>query len=853
MDKKTLLRELGLQTLISIGIFGALFLLLALVEHLNPAIHLLQWDSLAFIIGIPASVIGTAYVLTIKNPINYMGFYAGVVMSVLLSIQFFLNGQYDQVILYLAIFTPFQIKSLINWRQNLIHPKDDDGDFAPAFLDRKGLLLSIGIALGLIAIDYVIATYSGHTGWGENIVIKIVGGIVFAASFLANYWMIYKKNDAWLYWVIYSVAGIIFFSILPQPNLFLIVLNIVFLLVNGSAQIAWLKMTQAEDYGWFASPEQARSLLRIFMDIQLRRDGRRELSLKRQEQMLEQQLKLNRVRQAELLTQKLKIEIKYGHIVDVVNRCIFDGEIQIQDGKILKISKAIVPENAPYYMPGFIDSHIHIESTLLLPEYYAQLAVEQGTIGVITDPHEIANVLGVDGVDYMINSGKKVRFHFHFAAPSCVPATPFETSGAHIDSKAVEQLLRRDEVYGLGEMMNVPGVLNGDKETIAKINATLAAGKIVDGHAPGLTGEDLDTYIESGISTDHECTRLAEAEERVKKGMVVQIREGSAACDFEALAPVIAEDAEHVMFCSDDKYPDELTHGYMNELCRRAINRDIPLWDVLTAACVTPIKLYGLNHGLLQEGDAADFITVDNLREFNVQDVYIDGVQVCADGIHTRQLTVDDTPVDTNYPNHFLAESISVEDIRVKAQKGKLKVIGTTEGSLLTTKMLVEPKIADGLVVSDTEQDVLKLVCLSRHSKAKPVVGFIHGFGLKQGAMASTIGHDSHNIIALGVRDEDIVKAINAVIDMKGGLVINDGHEITELALPIAGLISYRDGYKVAKRHAQLKTVAARIGCKYRAPFMTMAFMSLSVIPELKLTDKGLFDGVKFDFTSLFE
>ncbi len=853
MNKNTLIKELGLQTLISLGIFAALFLLLFLIEAVNPDIHLLQWDSLAFIIGIPASIIGTAYVLTIKNPINYMGFYAGVIMSVLLSVQFFLNKQYDQVILYLCIFAPFQIKSLINWRQNLVNPKEEDGEFTPAFLNKKELLLSLAAALTLIAIDYVIATYSAHNGWTDGIAIKITGGVVFATSFLANYWMIYKKNDAWVYWVLYSVSGIIFFSILPQPNIFLIMLNFVFLLVNGSAQIAWLKMTQAEDYGWVATPEQARSLLQIFMDIQLRRDGRREVNLKKQEKALIHQLKLNRAQQEKLLTQKNKVELKYGHIVDVLNRRIFDGELQIQDGKIVKISEALVPQHAPYYMPGFIDSHIHIESTLTLPEYYARLAVEQGTIGVITDPHEIANVLGVEGVDYMINSGKKVKFHFHFAAPSCVPATPFETSGAVLDQAAVAQLLRRPEVYGLGEMMNVPGVLNNDQQTIEKINATLAEGKIVDGHAPRLTGEQLDTYIGAGVSTDHECTTLEEARERVKKGMYVQIREGSAACDFEALAPIIAEDSSHVMFCSDDKYPDELTHGYMNELCRRAINRNIPLWDVLTAACVTPVRHYGLTHGLLQEGDPADFITVDNLREFNVQDVYIDGVQVCADGIHTSNLILDNSPIDTNYPNHFLAEPITIDDIRVKAQDGKLKVIGTTEGSLQTKQLLVNPLVKDGYVVSDTKQDVLKLVCLSRHSKSKPVVGFIKGFGLKQGAIASTIGHDSHNIIALGVNDEDIVQAINTVIEMKGGLVVYDGHECTELALPIAGLMSYRDGIKIAKRHTQLKSVAARIGCKYHAPFMTMAFMSLSVIPELKLTDKGLFDGVAFQFTQLFE
>lgn len=541
-----------------------------------------------------------------------------------------------------------------------------------------------------------------------------------------------------------------------------------------------------------------------------------------------------------------------GHIVDVLNRRLFDGEIEFENGKIVRITETAVPDNAPYIMPGFYDSHIHIESTLLTPEHYARLAVEQGTIGVITDPHEIANVLGIDGVNYMIDSGKKVRFHFHFAAPACVPATPFETSGATVDSQMVAELLKRDEVYGLGEMMNVPGVLANDAETMAKINATLAAGKIVDGHSPALSGDNLKKYCAAGISTDHECTTLAEARERVKLGMTIQIREGSAACDFDALAPIIAEAPGQVMFCSDDKYPDEIDSGYLNAMCRRAVQRGLPLWDVLTAACVTPLKLYGLKHGLLQVGDNADFIVVDNLQEFNLQETYIDGYHVVDDGLCTDQIVIDNTPIDTDYPNHFLAEKITVGDIEVPAHEGRLKVIGTTEGSLLTTQMLLEPKIENGMVVSDIPHDVLKLVCLSRHSKAKPAVGFIHGFGLRRGAIASTIGHDSHNIIALGATDDDIVRAINTIIDMKGGLIVIDGKDMVELALPIAGLMSYRNGARVAKRHSQLKNFAERLGCKYKAPFMTMAFMSLSVIPELKLTDKGLFDATKFEFTDLF-
>ncbi|MBQ0076200.1 MAG: adenine deaminase [Bacteroidales bacterium] len=852
--RKELFNEMMRMTIISMVIYAVLFLTLWLVEFAHPGLKgvLLQWNNLAFIVGIPASVLGTAYVLTIRNPRNYFGFYEGFIMSVLLSWQFYLQGNYDLVILYLCIFLPFQIKSLVGWRRDTLKAQDDGGAFSPKFLGQKGAVWTQIIAILIVVIDYVLATkLINKDGWSDNVALKVAAACTIASSFLANFWMIYKKNDAWVCWVFYSIASIIMFVMIG--NVFSIVLFVVMLLVNMNAQFAWIKSTDLDDFGWAGSREQIEQLLEQRNKMLLLRDGSREVVLKRQEQWLLRQLEQNRARQEDLLTTKNAIEVKFGHIVDVVNRRIFDGEIEIQNGKIKRITEAVVPESATYILPGFIDSHIHIESTLVLPEYYARLAVEQGTIGVITDPHEIANVLGVEGVDYMINSGKKVNFHFHFAAPSCVPATPFETSGAKLSVREVKELLKREEVYGLGEMMNVPGVLNKDPEVMQKIEETLACGKLVDGHAPNLTGEALQQYFRSGITTDHECTTLEGARERVQMGMMVQIREGSAACDFDALAPIISEAPDKVMFCSDDKYPDEIGKGYINEMCRRAVQRGIDVMDVLTAACVNPVRHYGLNHGLLQVGDNADFITVDNLREFNLSETYINGKQVVADGIYTNKLLIDKTPMDTNYPNHFLADPITEADIHVEPQEGKLKVIGSTEGSLLTKLVLADAKVENGNVVSDTKNDVLKVVCLSRHSKQKPAVGFIQGFGLKQGALASTIGHDSHNIIALGATDKDIVEAINKVIELKGGLVVSDGRELVELMLPVAGLMSYRDGDKVARRHQQLKNIAARIGCKYKAPFMTLAFMSLSVIPDIKLTDKGLFDGNKFDFTDLWQ
>lgn len=854
--KKNLLKELGRQVLVSLGIYGLLFLILYLVEHSNPALQgtLLQWDSLAFIVGIPASIIGTAYVLTIRNPQNYMGFYPGIVMSVLLAWQFYLQGSLDLVFLYICLFIPFQAASLVRWRRQTLSQSQGDETFSPTFLKIKGSCWTQIISCLIVAADILLLTYvlPGHTGHiADNLTVKVAGACTIASAMFANFWMIWKKNDSWLCWVFYCIAGIVLFAVVG--NIFSIVLFVVMLLVNLTAQMAWLKSTKPEDFGWAGSKEYIEGLLDRRNELLLRRNERYEDVLRRQEAWLEAQLRKNHDQQAKLARQGASRHTLQGHIVDVVKQTITDGEITMRAGKIHHIRPCEVPVSAPYIMPGLVDSHIHIESTLMLPENYARMAVAQGTTTVIADPHEMANVCGMEGIRYMMRSAQKTRFHFHFGAPSCVPATPFETAGARLGVEEIGELLKMDNVYGLGEMMNVPGVLAGDEEVMAKIRACLNAGKIVDGHAPGLMGSDAARYAEAGISTDHECTTLALARERIKNNMYVQIREGSAACDFDALSPVLFESADHVLFCSDDKYPDEIEQGYINELCRRAMRRGLPLWNVLNAACATPQSLYGLKHGLLQIGDPADLICVDNLAEFNVLATYIDGRCVFEDGHVTDDLMLDNAPVELPAPNHFLASPITVEDICVTPQEGKLKVIDTSEGSLLTRQMLAEPLIENGNVVSDVSHDVLKLVCLGRHAESKPVVAFIHGFGLKRGAMASTIGHDSHNIIALGVSDADIVKAINSIISMQGGLVACEGDDVLELALPVAGLMSDRVGEKVGKRHTQLKMMAKRLGCFYRAPFMTMAFMPLPVIPELKITDKGLFDATKFEFTSLWK
>ncbi len=543
----------------------------------------------------------------------------------------------------------------------------------------------------------------------------------------------------------------------------------------------------------------------------------------------------------------------YGNIVDIVNKKIFRGCLCIRNGKIDSIKELdSATSNFGFILPGFIDSHIHIESTLLTPENFAKMAVQRGTLAVVADPHEIANVLGIEGVNFMIQNGKKVRFHFNFGASPCVPSTSFETNGATLNSHQIAELLQNDDIYGLAEMMNVPGVLFGDKETMAKIKAARLLEKPIDGHAPNVSGDQLKQYFKAGVSTDHECTTLKEGLEHIQIGMKVQIREGSAACDFDKLYPLLFDYPESVMFCTDDKYPDELANGHIDSLVTRSIQNGVPFWNALEAACVTPVRHYHLKQGLLQTGDAADFIIVDNLTDFSTQSAFLNGVQVFTkQNGFTDDFFLDKTPL-YSYPNNFNAYKLLLGDLKVTPKSDKMKVIVSSEGSLLTTVDIVSPLIKDGNVISNTENDVLKMVCYNRYSEARPQIAFVRGFGLKRGAIASTIAHDSHNIIAIGTNDEDIVNVINYLVDIKGGLAVTDGNNILDLPLPIAGLMSPRSGDIVGERHKELKLLSKKIGCNYSAPFMTMAFMALPVIPELKLTDKGLFDGNIFQFTDLF-
>ena len=534
-----------------------------------------------------------------------------------------------------------------------------------------------------------------------------------------------------------------------------------------------------------------------------------------------------------------------GNIVDVVKERIFKGEIEVSDGIIKSITEKEVIENE-YIIPGLIDSHIHIESSMLIPSEFAKIAVRHGTVATVSDPHEIANVLGVKGVEYMINNSRTVPFKFYFGAPSCVPATSFESSGAHLGADQIKGLLQNKEIKYLSEMMNFPGVLFEDKEVMDKLQAAKFYNKPVDGHAPGLSGKDVKKYIESGISTDHECFTIEEAIEKIKYGMKIQIREGSAAKNFDALIPLLENHSDDIMFCSDDRHPDDLLEGHMNAFVKRAIQLGYDPVKVLRVCTYNPIQHYKLENGLLQKGDPADIVVIDNLDDFNIKSTYVDGELVAQEG---KSLIITET---SETPNIFEAKSITEADIKVIPEGEKIQAIQALEGQLITKRFSAIPKIENQNVVSDVQNDVLKMMVLNRYQLSKPAIGFIRGFGLKSGALASTVAHDSHNIIAVGTSDEEIVQAVNSLIKSKGGIVVTNKDEVYHLPLPVAGIMSNESGEEVAKLYKQLNKTTRQLGTKLHAPFMTLSFMALLVIPELKLSDKGLFDGNKFEFTSLF-
>jgi adenine deaminase len=538
-----------------------------------------------------------------------------------------------------------------------------------------------------------------------------------------------------------------------------------------------------------------------------------------------------------------KMQIQ-GQIVDIQNRRIYAGEITVANGKIISIIEK--NHNVQHYiMPGFIDSHIHIESSMLVPSEFAKIAVLHGTVATISDPHEIANVLGTAGVYYMIENGKKVPLKFHFGAPSCVPATIFESAGATIDSEGIKELMASPDIYYLAEMMNYPGVLFDDPEVLKKIEWAKYFNKPVDGHAPGLRGEPIKKYISAGITTDHECFTFEEAEEKLSLGMKVLIREGSAAKNFEALIDLLPENYENMMFCSDDKHPDDLIVGHINLLCARAVAKGIDVFKVLQAACINPVNHYKMNVGLLKENDAADFIVVEDLVDFKVKQTYINGELVAENG----ESFVKHIPFET--PNNFNISAKEISDFTVSGSGSKIRVIEALEGQLITNEIHHKSLIVDGKIVSDIENDILKMAVVNRYENTKPAIAFIKNFGLKKGAIASSVAHDCHNIVVVGTSDDEICNAVNLIIENRGGVCAVNGSESKMLPLPVAGIMSDKNGWETGKLYQEIDAMAKELGSNLKAPFMTLSFMALLVIPDLKLSDKGLFSGNTFSFVDL--
>lgn len=534
-----------------------------------------------------------------------------------------------------------------------------------------------------------------------------------------------------------------------------------------------------------------------------------------------------------------------GNIIDVENKKIFSGTIYVENGKISKIKK----DNKKYdqfIIPGFIDAHIHIESSMITPSEFARAATPHGTIAVVTDPHEIANVLGIEGVKYMIEDGKKSPMKFYFSAPSCVPATKFETNGATLGLEETEELLKMEEIKYLGEFMDFPAVINDDPIALGKIQLAKKYSKNIDGHAPFVSQSDLRKYVEAGISTDHECITERDALEKIELGLKVLIREGSACTDFSKLIPILEDNYQSCMFCCDDKHPDDLIENHINELVKRALDYGVDLMKVLQTACVNPVKHYGLEVGLLQEGDDADFLVIDDPKKMNILKTYIKGEIVSEKGETTIPRST------STLINKFKTKIKNMSDFKITPKGRTINVIGVDQGIVATNRLIETAKIEDNKVVSDIENDVLKIAVVNRYEDVKPALGFVKGFGLEKGAIASSIAHDSHNIVVVGVDDESIVNAVNAIIKKKGGICVANKDKIDILPLPIAGIISDLECKEVAQRYQHIDSIAKELGSTLIAPLMTLSFMTLLVIPELKLSDRGLFSGANFEFVELF-
>jgi adenine deaminase len=535
----------------------------------------------------------------------------------------------------------------------------------------------------------------------------------------------------------------------------------------------------------------------------------------------------------------------FGNIVDALKREIFVGTLVVTDGRITEIMRHPDRISDRYILAGFIDAHIHIESSMLIPTEFARLATVHGTVATVSDPHEIANVLGLDGIRFMLANAKQTPMAIAFGAPACVPATTYETSGAILGDRELSQLFDRDGITYLSEVMNFPAVLSHEAEMMAKLQVAHDRNLPIDGHAPSLQGELAQRYAATGISTDHECSTLAEALDKIAAGMHILIREGSAAKNYDALHPLLKEYSHLCMFCSDDRHPDDLVKGHMNDLVKRSIALGYNVMDVLQSACINPVQHYHLNVGLLQVGDPADLIVVDNLQEFNVLQTYCKGILAAENG----EALLPSVSVDPI--NRFAATTKHIEDFAISVHTPMVRVIEVCDRQLITQERHLPAKIVNGQVIADLENDILKLTVVNRYTDAPPAMGLVKNFGLKRGAIASSVAHDSHNVIAVGTNDADLCAAVNAVIQSQGGVVVVEGDRLQMLPLPVAGLMSNSDGYLIAEQYARLNARVMELGSTLTAPFMTLSFMALLVMPELKLSDRGLFSTSKFDFVAI--
>lgn len=524
-----------------------------------------------------------------------------------------------------------------------------------------------------------------------------------------------------------------------------------------------------------------------------------------------------------------------GNILNVFTDEIYPGEIKINNGIIESIRE--VDQYFPdIIVPGFIDSHIHIESSRLTPSRFAEVALRHGTTAVVCDPHEIGNVMGLEGIEYMVNDAKYAPLKFFFTAPSCVPATNYETNGATISADIIDSLLRRDEFVALSEVMNYTGVVNGDKDLIDKINVAKKYNKKIDGHAPLLTGPDLQKYVKYGISTEHECVTKAEALEKKRLGLKIMIREGSESHMLEKLVNTPTD-----FIVTDDLEPDDLVKGHMNIRLRKAVDLGMDPFEAIRKVTLNPAEHYGLNCGSISPGKSADLVFIDNLDDFRVKRVVVNGNTI----FKKQKLLYRAKPLpldSTLHINHKNAEDFDLKANNPNKKSANVNVIRVIPESIVTKKSTAKLTIDRGKIIPSVFEDILKISVVERYGGNTISNAFISGFGLKNGAIASSVSHDSHNLIVIGTNSEYMAEATNKIIDNNGGIVAISNQEQIELPLPIAGLMSDRSVLEVAKQTEALNDLVNRMGCPLENPFTIMSFMALPVVDEIKITNKGLFD-----------